>query len=178
MPTVEWIAEQVRRLGREPVPAERARVLVLDGGAAEGSYDYVIARLPVGDRAEFLAVLAARLAPGGIAYLEHHVKPGWFGASLAREMAARHGHEVLGPELAAELERDPDPPAGDPGWFAELAALLPAAGLVYLGDAGPEPKLDPSARVQLAALPGRVEREQLTDYLVNRRWRQSLLVRS
>jgi hypothetical protein len=175
-PSVEWIAEQARRLGREVAPVEGARVLVMDEGA-EGTYDYVIATLPAEGREAFLAKIAARLTPGGIGYIAHHVKPGWFGASLAREMAARHGREVLTPELSAELDGE-EPPAMDPGWFIELATLLPAAGLRFLGDAEPEPKLDPSARVQLAALPDRLEREQLVDYLANRRRRQTLVVRA
>jgi SAM-dependent methyltransferase len=192
--------------------------------APAGAFDYVIAHgvyswVAPAVQERLLDTVAARLAPGGVAFLSHNVKPGAAHRGLVRDMARWHARGVAdegerlarGRSLVAFLagaardarwraalddQRDamtrvPDGLAfheylGDEGgacWLHELAARLAARDLAFLADAD----LTTWSRVDLGAaalaaidrLAGdAIEREQYLDFLTNRGFRMSVLVRA
>lgn len=76
-----------------------------DLAAASGEFDYVIAHgvyswVAPAVRERLLDTIAARLAPRGIAYLDHNVRPGWNLFGLARDMMLHHVRD-----LAADADR-------------------------------------------------------------------------
>lgn len=79
----------LRQVGLTNVDLQALDLNQLDG--TFGQFDYIIAHgvyswVPEAVRRALLDVIRARLAPTGIAFVSHNVKPGWYAKSLARDM--------------------------------------------------------------------------------------------
>lgn len=64
-----------------------------------GRFDYIIAHgvyswVPDAAKAALLDLVARHLAPDGVAYISHNVKPGWFARQAAREMMLYHAGRI------------------------------------------------------------------------------------
>ncbi len=94
-----------------------------------GTFDFIICHgvyswVPQAIRERILAVIAERLAPGGVAYVSYNTYPGWHARGLVRELLAYH---VARMEGVPPLERV----AGARAFLGELARDLPIQDSSY-----------------------------------------------
>src|SRR5262249_49945070 len=85
--------DAVGALGLGNVALEALDVVAFPADA--GEFDYIICHgvyswVPAAARAAVLDLIARHLAPGGVAYVSHVVKPGWFANAAAREIMKFH----------------------------------------------------------------------------------------
>jgi SAM-dependent methyltransferase len=85
--------EVVRALGLDNLELRALDLTELPADA--GRFDYIIAHgvyswVPNAVKAALLDLVARHLAPDGVAYLSHNVKPGWYARQAAREMMLFH----------------------------------------------------------------------------------------
>ena len=194
----------VRETGLKRVRLVQGDLAALDSGwgtfhyvVAHGLYSWV----PVEVREALLAGIRQVLAPNGVAFVSYSVYPGAYLRQMAREMAVMFGgrvalgaiaaarewlevargldtgpavyRAVLADEAVDMLRRDDGALFHDdlastnqPCYFRDFIGRAEAHGLQYVSEAdgfGAEPG------------PDRIGREQYTDFLVGRRFRQTLL---
>jgi SAM-dependent methyltransferase len=75
-----------------------------------GAFDYILAHgvyswIPPAAKDALLDLIARHLAPGGVAYLSHNVKPGWVDRGLAGAMMRYHAGATPGLPLEEQVEQ-------------------------------------------------------------------------
>jgi SAM-dependent methyltransferase len=85
--------ETIAALGLENIELRQLDLAALEPAA--GSFDYIIAHgvyswVPPATSAALLDLVARHLAPGGIAFISHNVKPGFYSRLMAREIMLWH----------------------------------------------------------------------------------------
>lgn len=81
---------------------------VMDGADDLGQFDYIIAHglyswVPAAVRERVLAICAANLAPGGIAYLSWNALPGWHTRAAMRDMLRHHTREASDARIRLDM---------------------------------------------------------------------------
>jgi len=174
------------------ISLEAASISDLD--CSIGEFDYIISHgvyswVPAQVQQDMLRLCAARLAPHGVAYISYNTYPGWHVRGMIRQMIAYHAARFTAEEAAmlraahdSYLYHEHLETENHPVYFHEFIARCAAAGLQYLG----ESHLCSSAMGQLPREMTRgldllagdlLQREQYLDFLRNRTFRRTLLVR-
>jgi methyltransferase-like protein/trans-aconitate methyltransferase len=84
---------------------------ITDVAADFGTFDYIIAHgvyswVPDAVREKILAICAANLAPGGVAYISYNTYPGWHMRGMIREMLRFHANRFsTARERVAQIRR-------------------------------------------------------------------------
>jgi len=197
-----------------------------DLGPELGAFDYIIAHglyswVPDAVRDGLLALVRARLAPQGVAYISYNTLPGWHGPTLVRDLMRLHTAPFDDPArkveqglvildwlaerasrtqgdwraamLAAEragmrtmtiptVLHDYLAPDHQPVYFQDFVAHCRAHDLAYLAEAKPWDmhleNFDADVISVLGQVSGLVQQQQYLDFVVNRRFRMSLLCRA
>lgn len=136
-------ADRIRELGIANI--EIRHLDILDYPTDGEPFDYIIAHgvfswVPTPVQEHILALCAARLAPGGIAYISYNTLPGGRQRAMLRDMLLHHVRDRETPRLRLSAARElleflatptePSPPGQD--WLRQEIAYLRGARDSYL----------------------------------------------
>jgi methyltransferase-like protein/cyclopropane fatty-acyl-phospholipid synthase-like methyltransferase len=214
----------VRRLGLKNISLRHASIMDVD--ETYGPFDYIISHgvfswVPPDVQQKILAICAAHLTPGGVAYISYNTYPGWHMRGMIRDMMRFHALRFPTPDqritqaralldfLAQSARKDGGAYAtllrteleslrhqadhylyhehledvNSPLYFHQFAERAQAAGLRYLGEARLTTMVTgnftPEVQKALATVAGdQIQAEQYMDFVRNRTFRETLLVRA